>query len=84
MASINISDESKAWFDDYKQADENQGEAFERMIREVEAFNGNVVDPEELANQLKPFIAAGCELGAFRGCKAYMEEQSAVKVKRGP
>ena len=74
MPAINVSEQDKRWFDSFQEEGESHAEAFERLRRQSEAFDGTLIDPEELADELKPLIAAGIEVGAYRGVKTYMED----------
>lgn len=73
MAQINIDDSSKEWFDEFKEDDETQADAFDRMVQQVKAFEGEPVDHEELAEQLSHTLIPRTELAAYRGCNEAIE-----------
>ena len=79
MTQINVSDDSKAWFDDWK-GDRTQSEAFDEMVAIVRAFEGEPVDVEQLAEELEHSLLSKVELSAYRGAKAYHENSDEVLV----
>ena len=74
MGQINVNDSDKEWFDEFKESDETQAEAFSRMVAQVKAFQGEPVDVEALADELKHSLIPMTELAAYRGSKEAVEE----------
>ena len=79
MTQINVSSDSKDWFDDWK-GDRTQSEAFEDLVAIVKSYEGEPVDVEALAEELEHSLVSKIELGAFRGAKAYHENNKEVLV----
>jgi len=73
MSQISVSDSDKDWFDSFKQDDETQAEAFSRLCEQARAFQGELVDVEELAEELSHTLIPQTEISAYRGVKQYME-----------
>jgi len=66
MSSINVDSDDKAWFDEFKNADENQAEAFSRLVDHAKAYNGELVDPEEQAELTAEKMGPKLELALYR------------------
>ena len=79
MSQINVSDDSKAWFDDWK-GDKTQSEAFEDLVAIVKSYEGEPVDVEALAEELEHSLLSKVELSAYRGARAYHENNKEVLV----
>ena len=74
MSQINVNSDAKEWFDEFKKSDETQAEAFDRMVAQVQAFNGDPVDVDELADELKHSMIPMTELAAYRGAMEALED----------
>ncbi len=73
MSQISVSDSDKDWFDSFKQDDETQAEAFSRLCEQARAFQGELVDVEELAEELSHTLIPQTEIAAYRGVSEAME-----------
>jgi hypothetical protein len=72
-STVSCTDSDKDWFDEFKESEETQAEAFSRMVQQVKTFNGEPVDVEELADELTHTLVSKIELGAYRGALEAVE-----------
>lgn len=73
MSQINVSADDKEWFDEFKESDETQAEAFSRLVEQAKAFQGELVDHAELADELSHTLIPMTEVAAYRGSKSALE-----------
>lgn len=66
MSQISVTDEDKDWFDSFQGDNQTQSEAFAEMVDIVKAYNGEVVDPEELAEKTADKMGPKLELTMMR------------------
>jgi len=66
VSSINVDSDDKAWFDEFKQSDENQAEAFARLVENAKAYNGELIDSEEVAEETAEKMGPKLELVLYR------------------
>jgi len=66
VSSINVDSDDKAWFDEFKEDGENQAEAFARLVDNAKAYNGELIDPEELAEETAEKMGPKLELALYR------------------
>lgn len=76
MTQIAIDAGDKEWFEAWREDGETHAEAFHSMRRIVEAYEGEPVDVERLADELRVELLGGVELAAYRGSKAAVEDGS--------
>lgn len=72
-STVSCTDSDKEWFNEFKESDETQAEAFSRLVDQAKAFQGELVDHEELADELSHTLVSKIELGAYRGAKDALE-----------
>jgi len=72
-STVSCTDSDKEWFNEFKRDDENQAEAFSRLVENAKAYNGELIDPEELAGELEKTLIPMVEVAAFRGTKECVE-----------
>ena len=73
MSQINVTDRDKERFDEFKDSDQTQAEAFAEVMDIVQAFEGEPVDVEKLADELKHSMIPQTEVAAYRGAKEAVE-----------
>ena len=66
MSQISVSDSDKDWFNSFKESDENQAEAFSRLVDHAKAYNGELIDPEEQAELTAEKMGPKLELALYR------------------
>ena len=66
MPTVSVDRDDKDWFDDFQQDDETQAEAFHRMRKQVQAYNGEPVDVEQLAEEVAEMMGPKLELSMYR------------------
>jgi len=67
MASISVDDSTKAEFDDMKPDNLTHDEFVDELLKAYKRDNGQVVDPSEIADEIRRQAAADIELAAYRG-----------------
>jgi hypothetical protein len=83
MASINVSKKTKARFDDLNSDDFDTHDEFASHLLDVfEAFEGEPVDHEKLADNLSKRLVPSIENAAYRGVDDYGEWNDVVLVPR--
>ena len=68
MSSISVSTEQKAEFDD-RFPDKSHKEAMQELLDAHKRDNGQVVDPEAIADEIKHSVAADIEQSVYRGVR---------------
>ena len=66
MSQINVSDDDKERFDEYKDSDQTQAEAFSEIMDIVDAYNGEPVNHDELAEKAAEQMGPKLELALYR------------------
>jgi hypothetical protein len=66
MSQININQSDKDWFDSFQESDQTQAEAFAEMVEIVKDHNGELVNPEEIAEQTADKMGPKIELSMKR------------------
>ena len=73
MPTVSCTKSDKEWFEAFQEADESQADAFGRLVKLAKAYNGEPVDVEDLAEELRHTLNSDIELAAFRGSKEAIE-----------
>jgi len=74
MSSINVSRETKAQFDELQPEDTTQSEFVDMLLETYQKdVDGVVIDPDEIAQQIKEQVATQVELAAVRGVQEGIE-----------
>ena len=72
MPTITVDESAKDWFDSFK-GDKTQKEAFNEIMSIVQAFEGEPVDTEELADELVMQLGSDVNQAAYKGAKDAVE-----------
>jgi len=74
MSSINVSRKTKAQFDELQPEDTTQSEFVDVLLETYQKdIDGIVIDPDEIAQQIKEQVATQVELAAVRGVQEGIE-----------
>jgi len=65
-STVSCEDADKEWFDEFQQSGENQAQAFSRLVENAKAYNGDLVDTDELAEETADKMGPKLELALFR------------------
>lgn len=65
-SQVSCTESDKERFEEFKKPDETQTETFERLLDMAEAFNGELVDHEELADMVADRMGPKLELSMYR------------------
>jgi len=68
MSSINVDRETKQTFDDLQNEDQTQAEFVQELLETYQKdVDGIVINPDEIAEEIKKQVATEVELAAYRG-----------------
>jgi hypothetical protein len=74
MSSINVSEKTKAQFDELQPENTTQDEFVQDLLETHQKdVDGIVIDPEEIAQQIKAQVATEVELASYRGVQEGIE-----------
>jgi hypothetical protein len=78
MSSINVSQDTKAQFDELQPEDSTQSEFVDMLLETYQKdVDGVVIDPEKIAQQIKEQVATEIELASYRGTSEALENHEA-------
>ena len=75
MSQVSCTDSDKERFEQLKRSDETQSEAFERVLDMAEAFNGEIIDEEQLAEEVAEKMGPKIELSMYRVVNEMREKE---------
>jgi hypothetical protein len=74
MSSISVKAETKAQFDELQPEDDTQDDFMQTLLETYQKdVDGVVIDPEEIAQQIKEHVATEVELASYRGTTEALE-----------
>jgi len=76
MTSISVDESTKAEFDDLKPEGSTHNEFMVELLKAKKRDNGQVVDPSEIADEIRRQAAADIELAAYRGVIEAIDERA--------
>jgi len=74
MTSIKVSSETKREFDEMKPEDDTHDEFVEKLLAAKRRDDGEVVDVETIAEDVKEQVASAIEIAAYRGVQEALDD----------
>lgn len=75
-STVSCSDADKERFEQLQESDETQSETFSRVLDMAEAFQGELVDEEKLAEETAELMGPKLELSMYRVVDELTESES--------
>lgn len=74
MTAINVSENTKREFDDLQKESMTQDEFMQELLAAYRRDNGEIVNPEEIAQEIDHKVASKVEEAAYRGIQDALGE----------